>query len=248
MDSCKNLSFDIGQMVIPFEILLIIAETNFRIWRIMTSSIPSIGRYSLNPNVQERLKDKWKEKRVVNKPVHRIIKTVLPSGEKHGEYIKMWVKLNSDLVAEGYSIQFFELDTNQYFEPYLKDFFIWVECRYCPNNNNYAILYNVINSYKEGKYRNGKKEGKWVKYKYESIHYKGTYKNGKKHGMWTYWLDEILLEKILEHQKSRLKREILIEFYYKGYIESVKKIYYKNGVASEKYRIFIGEKKYVFNT
>ena len=213
-------------MDLLLEILLIIAATESWTWRIMAISIPDIGRYSLNPKVQERLKEKWKREVIESKRpwLGGVIKNILPNGVNHGKYTESWAE-----VLGGFYMPVYE--KGEYRNGKKEGTWVKYECG--------EKLY-------EGIYKNGKKHGMWKGFDLEDKFYEGMYKNDKKHGMWTYSLGEILLEKILEHQKSRVKREILEEFYEEE--NGVKKIYYKNGVANKKYRIFIGEKKYVFNT
>src|ERR1700722_4076846 len=77
-------------MEIPFEILILIAELNSQTWIKMVNSIPSIGRYSLNIEIQSKLKFRFGQK--VRTQIINLFQSVtenfflLPNKSKHDLY------------------------------------------------------------------------------------------------------------------------------------------------------------------
>ncbi len=73
--------------LLPFDILLLIAEIGPWAWRLMTTAIPSVGRYSLNKNVQRKMKKRWttKEVKVDEYGWHTTTRYLLPNGKLYRE-------------------------------------------------------------------------------------------------------------------------------------------------------------------
>ena len=81
--------------LLPFDILLLIAETEPWAWRLMTTAIPSVARYSLNKNVQIKMKKRWTTKEVTVDGDYTQTRYLLPNGKSYREEGPAFIKSNT---------------------------------------------------------------------------------------------------------------------------------------------------------
>ncbi len=89
---------------IPLEIWLQIASTSPEAWRLFTQAIPMLGRYSLRPEVQIRMKNKFVKKFTEYETkydgggtydYHKIVKWLLPNRTIYREKKSAWIEYYS---------------------------------------------------------------------------------------------------------------------------------------------------------
>ena len=70
--------------MIPDDLVFLIAEQSPAAWRALAAAIPVVGRETLRPRVQSRLKDRWSRVRTCEEGSLIKFEWILPSGAIHG--------------------------------------------------------------------------------------------------------------------------------------------------------------------
>ncbi len=132
---------------LPLELWIKIASTSSKSWWLFTLAIPQLGRYSLQPHVQKRMKSKFVKKTETFWDYIRVAFWELPNGGKlHSP--------NSDQPAY---IQYYANGSKEY-EHWYKDGKLHRE-----NDQPALIVYYSSEEGGSRKYENWYKDGKFIK-------------------------------------------------------------------------------------